>query len=231
MLNINEEQMLLNLKTVSTNILNTCKKNNISPEKILLLGATKTVDTDAVNLAIRNGLRAVGENRVQEFISKYEELDKSVIIHFIGRLQSNKVKYIIDKVSLIHSVDSMKLLSVIDAQSKKIGKIMNVLIEINIADEDSKAGISPDNLESFLNEAESFENVRIKGLMAIPPAAEETRPYFVKMKQLYDKYKNYRGYNFEYLSMGMSGDYISAVECGANIVRVGSAIFGKRIKI
>ena len=169
-----------------------------------------------------------------KFLEKYDAIDKeNVTAHFIGHLQSNKVKYIIDKVDMIQSVDSLSLAKEIDRQAKKHGKIMKVLVEINIAMEESKSGVSPENVEEFLTEISKFDNIRVMGLMSIPPIMtdEETqRKIFKKIYQIYVdiSQKNIHNISMTYLSMGMSDDYDIAVEEGANIVRVGTALFGRR---
>lgn len=203
--------------------------------KATLLAATKTVPVDLINHAIDHmGLTCIGENRVQELLEKYDALHKDGIeIHFIGRLQTNKVKYIIDKVSLIHSVDSEKLAREINRQAEKHGIVMDILVEVNVGREASKGGIYPEELESFLDTLANFPHIRTVGLMAIPPAdaaKEETVNYFQQTYQIFVDILQKKLHNIDryVLSMGMSDTYREALVCGANIVRVGSALFGKR---
>ena len=204
--------------------------------EVTLLAATKTVPVEVVNYAIRElGVTHIGENRVQELLEKYPLLHKDgVSIHFIGRLQTNKVKYIIDKVSLIHSVDSVKLAKEIDRQAAKHSLVMDILIEVNIGSEGSKGGILPDELDGFLEEIASFSHIRPMGLMVIPPAdatKEETFDYFTRTYQFFVDFcekKVHNSIDTYILSMGMSDSYEDAVSAGSNLVRIGSAIFGKR---
>jgi len=203
--------------------------------KATLLAATKTVPVDVINYAIDHlGLTCIGENRVQELLEKYDALHKDGIdIHFIGRLQTNKVKYIIDKVSLIHSVDSEKLAREINRQAEKHGIVMDILVEVNVGREESKGGIYPEELASFLDILAAYPHIRTVGLMAIPPAnatKEETVNYFQQTYQIFVDILQKKLHNISryVLSMGMSDTYREALICGANIVRVGSALFGKR---
>ena len=199
-----------------------------------LLLATKTRTAEEINFAISQGIDLIGENRVQELCEKYEKIQKNrVEIHFIGALQTNKVKYIIDKVDLIHSLDRLSLAKEIDRQAKKIGKKMKVLCEINIGNEQSKSGIKPEEAESFLKEISQFSNLEVVGLMAIPPILTD----FMTQKQYFQKImdlsldisaKRIDNINMSMLSFGMSSDYELAIECGSTLVRIGTAAFGKR---
>ncbi len=195
--------------------------------RVTLLSATKMQSVEDINYLISLGCGCIGENRVNELLEKYESYDKSAELHFIGTLQKNKVKYIIDKVSLIHSVDSLSLLEEIDKRAEKIGKVVNVLIEVNSGREESKGGIFPEDVSDFCENARKFKNVCVKGLMTMAPRCqtkEEYLHYFGIVKQLFDKLfdKN------SILSMGMSESYEYAIEAGATMVRVGSKIFGER---
>ncbi|MBE6631988.1 MAG: YggS family pyridoxal phosphate-dependent enzyme [Ruminococcaceae bacterium] len=206
-------------------------------QNICLLAATKTVSPDRINYATHElGITDIGENRVQELLSKYDELDlKGVNLHFIGRLQSNKVKYIVDKVTMIHSVDSIKLAKEIDKQAAKIGKVMDILIEINSGNEENKGGISADGLDAFLNEVLKLSSIKVRGLMTIAPICEKQEEY----KQFFDKtYRlsvdilKKRLHNIDsevIISMGMSDSFEEAIRCGSTLVRIGTSIFGKRI--
>ncbi len=202
---------------------------------VKLVGATKTVDASVINYAAENlGLTDIGENRVQELVAKYDSLQKDRLnIHFIGRLQTNKVKYIIDKVCLIQSVDTVELAAEIDKQARKHGRIMDVLIEVNIAGEISKGGAAPDDVVDLAEKISELPNVRLVGLMSVPPkddSEEEYRVHFKKTGKLLEILRERRLVAVEnpVLSMGMSDSYESAVECGANMVRIGSALFGAR---
>ena len=201
-------------------------------QDVILLAATKTVDVDTINYAINKGIAYIGENKVQELLSKYDGVI-DVHHHFIGHLQTNKVKDVVGKVELIHSVDSIKLAKEISKQAQKLNKTMDILLEINIGDEDSKWGFTPDNLENSIKEIAALANIRICGLMAIPPIcenAEDNRKHFKKMYQLFVdmRDKNIDNSYMNILSMGMSDDFDIAVEEGAHLVRVGTALFGKR---
>lgn len=197
-------------------------------EEITIVAASKTVDTESLKQLNGLGIDICGENRVQEFLNKYGKVDTNW--HFIGNLQTNKVKYIIDKISLIQSCNSLKLAKVINDLSLKINKISDILIEVNIAKEESKTGISEIELEKGLDDFLILKNIRILGLMAVLPltdALENTKKYYLQMRTLYDKIKC-RISTFKYLSMGMSNDYILAIQCGANMIRLGTALFGER---
>lgn len=199
-----------------------------------LLAVTKTRTPEEINCAIHCGVRHIGENRVQELLEKYDAIEKEgVTIHLIGRLQTNKVKYIIDKVDLIHSVDSLRLAEEISKRAVKIGKIQDILIEVNIGEEESKGGVAPDELAPLLEEISLLPGVRVRGLMCIPPIATENhqnRKYFLKMKQFSVDIteKKIDNINMDILSMGMSGDYRDAIEAGSTFIRVGRGIFGPR---
>ena len=199
-----------------------------------LLAATKTVPPEIINFAIDHGVGIIGENRVNELLEKYEYIDRSrVKIHFIGALQTNKVKYIIDKVDMIHSVDRESLALEIERQAAKHGIVMPVLAEINIGNEASKSGIRPEDAGEFCNFLGTLKHVKLCGLMAIPPKIDENgdnREYFCKMRKIFIdiSHQNVDNSNMEVLSLGMSDDYLQAVECGSTLIRVGSGIFGKR---
>lgn len=194
-----------------------------------LLLATKMQPCEDINCLVSEGACLIGENKVNELLEKYEGYDKRAEIHFIGTLQSNKVKYIIDKVSLIHSVDKLSLLEEIDKRAKKIGKVMDVLIEVNSGKEENKGGVFPEDVSDFYEKAKAFANVRVRGLMTMAPrceSREEYLKYFGLTKKLFDEL--FDGDENAILSMGMSESYEYALEAGATLVRVGSKIFGER---
>ena len=203
-------------------------------QKARLLLATKTRTADEINYAISLGIQLIGENRVQELCDKYDSINrKNVEIHFIGALQTNKVKYIIDKVDMIHSLDRISLAKEIDRQAAKIGKVMNVLCEINLGEEASKSGILLSEAEKFLMEMSKFKNIRVCGLMAIPPIMTDISTQMEYFKKIMDLYidistKKIDNSNISVLSIGMSSDYELAIECGSNLVRIGTAAFGNR---
>ena len=208
------------------------EKSGRRPEDIILLGATKTVSAEAVNHAISGGLGYIGENKVQELLDKWPYIEGEVHRHFIGHLQTNKVKYIIDKVEMIESVHSVKLAEEINKRARAIDKIMDILLEVNIGAEESKSGFAPSELESAIKAISKLENVKVRGLMTIPPVSEgeELKKYFTKMQELFVdiRDKNIDNICMDYLSMGMSSDFAEAILCGANIVRVGTSLFGAR---
>ncbi len=196
-------------------------------DKVKIMAVTKTVPPERVNFAVGLGIELLGENRVQEYLEKRESYAPAEV-HFIGGLQTNKVKYIIDKVSMIHSVDSFHLAEEIDRRAKQHGMTMDILAEINIGEEETKGGVSADKAKSLCGEISNLENLRLRGLMAIPPAGcgEEV---FARMQELFENIKaNCKGGLFDTLSMGMSGDYQAAIKYGATVVRIGSALFGQR---
>ncbi len=236
-----------NIEEIKSKVRAAAESSGRRYEDVRILAATKTVDADTINFAVSKGISLIGENRVQELLEKYDAIDKDKVeIHFIGRLQTNKVKYIIDKVSMIHSVDSYKLALEIDKQAKKHGKVMDVLVEVNVGDEESKGGVSADDTFELIKQISTLENVCVKGLMTIPPKWSDTSNInedcdsskkVYKNKEFFDKILNLfldisakkldNIYMYE-LSAGMSEDYESAVLCGATIIRPGRAVFGDR---
>lgn len=218
-----------NLKRIRFDIEEARAKYRKQDDVIRLMAVTKTVPYQRVNLAVGEGVTLLGENRVQEYLEKKDFYDKNAEVHFIGHLQSNKVKYIIDSVTMIHSVDSTKLASEIDKQAAKAGVVMNVLLEVNIGGEDTKSGVSPDRLRELVYETGDLKNIRVKGLMTIPPPGESEESFY-KMNGLFSdlKSESFENADMEILSMGMSADYALAVKYGSNIVRIGSGIFGAR---
>ncbi len=204
-----------------------------SPEEVTLLAATKTVPVEVINHGISLGIRHIGENRVQELCEKYEGY-APVDLQFIGHLQTNKVRQVIGKVSMIQSVDSERLAREISRQAEKAGRTMDILIEVNIGREENKSGVLPEALPELLGQAAAMPRLRVRGLMAIPPADAEkadTIRFFSRMTQYFIdiKQKSIDNVTMDYLSMGMSADFADAIRAGANLVRVGSALFGPRI--
>lgn len=200
-------------------------------DNVRLMAVTKTVSPERVNFAIGLGVTLLGENRVQEYLDKRESYAPAEV-HFIGGLQTNKVKYIIDKVSMIHSVDNMRLAEEINRRAAQHGKIMDILAEINIGGEETKGGVSAGDAGKFCAMAAELPNVRLRGLMTIPPAGCG-ESVFAEMQELFERIKVENAHNrenaaFDTLSMGMSGDYEAAIKYGATIVRIGSALFGRR---
>ena len=203
-----------------------------SSEDVTLLAATKTVPVEVINHAIRSGIKYIGENRVQEFLSKEQEL-LPVHRHFIGHLQTNKVKDIVGRVELIHSVDSYHLAKEISKQAVKRGTVCDILVEINVGQEESKFGFSPENAAESIAEAASLEGICLRGLMAIPPVCDDFSKNIKFFEQLYKLFIDIKAQkidnsNINILSMGMSDDFECAVECGATMVRLGTALFGRR---
>lgn len=199
-------------------------------DKIILVAVTKNHGVELMREAIDAGATDIGENRVQEAAEKFPTLDRAVTRHLIGHLQTNKAKAAVKLFDLIQSVDSEHLAAALDKAAASLGKIQDVLIQVNLAREPQKSGVLPEDLNSLINFVDGAKNLRLRGLMMIAPNfpdAEECRPLFKQMRKLFDELKTSRE-NFDFLSMGMSHDYKVAVEEGANVVRVGTAIFGAR---
>ena len=222
-----------NLKEVEKNILQACEKAGRNREDITLIAVSKTKPVSMLLEIYEEGIRDFGENKVQELASKYEEMPKDIRWHMIGHLQRNKVKQVIDKACLIHSVDSYRLAEEINIQAKKKNIVVPILVEVNIAEEESKFGIHREDAIQLVEEIAELENIRIEGLMTIAPYIEdpeENRQYFRNIKQLSVDItrKNIDNVTMHVLSMGMTGDYTVAIEEGATLVRVGTGIFGAR---
>jgi len=220
-----------NLRAVEERIAAAAIRSGRTREDITLVAVTKTHPTEMMNEAINAGAADVGENKPQEVRDKFNNV-LPVRWHLIGHLQTNKVKYVIDKCALIHSVDSIKLMDEIERQAVIKDVNMDILIQVNIANEETKSGIDASELDTILKHTSELNHVKVKGLMTIIPKGmkEENKEHFTKMKQLFDDTakKEYKNVTMQYLSMGMSGDFEEAIECGSNMVRVGSAIFGVR---
>ena len=223
-----------NVAAVRANMARAALAAGREPGEILLLAATKMNDAGRIREAIAAGVDLCGENRVQEMLEKQAQgAYVGVPLHFIGHLQKNKVKQVVGQVALIHGVDSLPLLETVSRVAEGRGLCQDVLLEINIGAEESKSGFAPEELSAALARAGELPGVRVRGLMAIPPicgAPEENRPFFLRMQQLFidNKEKKYDNVSMDFLSMGMSGDYTEAIACGANLIRVGSSIFGPR---
>ena len=204
------------------------------PKEILLCAATKMNDADAVRQAIAGGVDCCGENRVQELVAKQKEnAYEGAPVHFIGHLQTNKVKQVVGKVDLIQSVDSLRLLKAIDAEAARQGIQQKILLEINIGNEESKSGFHAGDILPLLEQISEFPHILVRGLMAIPPISQnsgDNRKFFQKMLQLSVDItaKKYDNVSMDFLSMGMSDDYEDAISCGSTMIRVGTAIFGAR---
>ena len=222
-----------NFKDIKSRFSAAVERSGRKEGDVVLLAATKTVSPEIINQAINLGITHIGENRVQEFLSKEKEINENVTRHFIGHLQTNKVKDIVGKVSMIESVHSVKLAKEIGKCSEKLGIVTDVLIEINIGGEESKSGFSPEEVQNAICEMSQIKGIKIKGLMCIPPICDEDsqiREYFNRMHKLFIDIGSQKRDNvsMEILSMGMSSDFEAAIECGSNLVRVGTALFGKR---
>ncbi len=220
---------------ITENIAKTAEKTGRKQEDITFLAATKTVDVSIINYAVSLGLKYIGENKVQELLSKYDEYDlEHCSLQLIGHLQTNKVRQIVGKVSMIQSVDSIKLAREISKQSEKIGVVTDVLLEVNIGKEENKSGIMVEQLDELIEETSKMNNIKIRGLMTVPPICNnksEVCKFFDNMYKIFIDISDKKLDNvcMDYLSMGMSDDYQEAILSGANMIRVGSRLFGARI--
>lgn len=227
---VNEDKVIENYKNAMSRLETALEESGRSIKDVLVIGASKTMPLERI-LFVRDNtdVKIFGENRVQELLEKYTP---DVRWHFIGQLQTNKVKYIIDKVELIHSVDRLSLLQEIDRQAKKHGKVQDILIEVNIGGEEKKGGVAPAEVIDFAKEVDKYPSVRLKGLMSVLPNVEKEAldAFYLQLSKLYDTLKQTKLDNADiwYLSAGMSNDYDVAVKYGANIVRLGRALFGER---
>lgn len=225
-----------NLKLIREKISESAVKSGRNYDDISLMAVTKTVPVEYINYSIDNcGIDLIGENKVQEFLSKKDELHLSgVRKHLIGHLQTNKVKKIVPLVDMIQSVDSIHLAEEISKQALNNSITANILLEVNIGSEESKTGFDKGAFLDSLSRISELPNINVRGIMTIPPVCDnekELKAYFTAMSQYFNdiKEKGYKNFNMEILSMGMSGDYEAAIECGANLVRIGSLIYGARI--
>ena len=224
-----------NLKAVEKRIEAACLRTGRSRESVQLIAVSKTKPAEAVAEAYTAGQRLFGENHVQEIVAKKPLLPADIRWHFIGNLQKNKVKYLVGNVELIHSVNSEGLAAEIEKQAAKRGLIQDILLEVNIAEEASKQGAAPEEIVSLLHFCDAQPHIRLCGLMAVAPLAEdpeESRPFFIRLRELWEELKEQvrDPAAFRELSMGMSGDFEAAIEEGATLIRVGTLIFGARSK-
>lgn len=222
---MNEEAIRANLERVQAVITRACARAGRSSDDVLLIAVSKTVEVERIKLAIAAGVPALGENRVQEAREKIETLGRPVPWHLIGPLQTNKAKDAARLFDWIHSVDRLELARELDRRARALGRTVDALLEVNVGEEPQKSGVRPDQIKPLLDALAGLDGIRVRGLMAIPPAApdpEQTRPYFRRLRDLRD------AAGLEHLSMGMSADFEVAVEEGATMVRVGTAIFGPR---
>lgn len=225
-----------NIKVIRDDIENAAVLSGRTSKDIQLMAVTKTVSVDYINYALDNcGITLIGENKVQEYLSKKDSLHlEGVEKHLIGHLQTNKVKKIVNEVDMIQSVDSVRVAQEISKEAVKLNKVLNILLEVNIGDENSKTGFDKGEFLNSLDVISNLDNICVKGLMTIPPICEsdlQLEKYFDSMSGYYNeiKEKHYNNFDFKILSMGMSGDYVPAIKHGSNLVRIGSKIFGARI--
>lgn len=221
-----------NIAEIEEKIQRAVEKSGRKREDVLLIAVSKTKPVSLIQKAVDCGLTSLGENKVQEIMEKYDSL-ADVHWHLIGHLQTNKVKYIIDKVDMIHSVESLKLAMEIDKRAGQQNRIMDILVEVNAAEEESKFGVKPKDVEDLIKELAKLANIRVRGLMTVAPFVEnpeENREVFCQMQQIFIDIngKNIDNIDMNVLSMGMTGDYEVAIEEGATMVRVGTGIFGER---
>ncbi|MBC8542965.1 YggS family pyridoxal phosphate-dependent enzyme [Bianquea renquensis] len=229
------EELRNNLESVRDSIARAAARAGRNPEDVLLLPVTKTLGADVVEQAWQLGIRQVGENKVQEILSKKEVMGEKMQFHMIGHLQRNKVHQVLDKVCLIHSVDSVRLAEEINREAEKKGLTARILLELNVAREESKYGILEEDLDALLQNLARFQHIRVEGLMTVAPFVEnpeENRKIFRRMREIFIdiRQKKVNNIDMQILSMGMTNDYEIAVEEGATIVRVGTGLFGHRQK-
>jgi pyridoxal phosphate enzyme (YggS family) len=222
-----------NIKDIRSRIEKAAKKTDRGAEEIKLVAVSKTVEPEKINQAIRCGIDIIGENRIQEAEAKFKEITEKVEKHLVGHLQTNKAKKALELFDFIQSVDSERIAKEISKRASEMGKVMDVLIEVNTSAEETKFGIEPDQAQSFIETISRLEGIKIKGLMTIglfTDNPEETKPCFKKLKELYERIKsaNVPNVDMRYLSMGMTSDFEVAIEEGSNMVRVGTGIFGAR---
>ncbi|MCC6038512.1 MAG: YggS family pyridoxal phosphate-dependent enzyme [Armatimonadetes bacterium] len=227
------EQVKENLMRVRERIALAAERAGRDPAEIVLVGATKSVDVERIRAAIEAGLEHIGENYAQEAWAKYQQIGDAVTWHFIGHLQTNKAKLVVRFCKFVQSLDRLALAEELNKRAEQMGRIVECLVEVNVGGEATKSGVALEEVERLIRQASQFPNIRIVGLMAIPPYLpdpEQVRPFFRKMRELFERLKGLDLPNVEmrYLSMGMSHDFEVAIEEGANMVRIGTAIFGPR---
>ncbi|MDO4800372.1 MAG: YggS family pyridoxal phosphate-dependent enzyme [Bacillota bacterium] len=221
-----------NLEAVRHRIHEACERAGRRAEEITLIAVTKTYEPDIILQAVREGARDLGENRVQEWLRKKDAIPQDVRWHLIGQLQTNKVKYLVGQIGLIHSVDSMRLADEIERRAAKLDATQEILVQVNVAGEEQKGGISLEELDALIHHIRGLKHLRLRGLMNIALYTDDAvvlREDFRKMKCLFDRYRVGHESDFDVLSMGMSGDFEIAIEEGATMIRVGSSIFGRRM--
>ncbi|MEF9945131.1 MAG: YggS family pyridoxal phosphate-dependent enzyme [Lachnospiraceae bacterium] len=222
-----------NLEKVEENIVKACEHSGRKREEITLIAVSKTKPVEMLDEIYQAGIRDFGENKVQELSDKFELLPKDIRWHMIGHLQRNKIKQILGKTKLIHSVDSVRLAEAIEKEAAKLNENVDILVEVNMAKEESKFGLAPEDTMQFIENISLFSHLNIQGLMTIAPYVanpEENRPYFANLHKLYIDIasKKVNNVNMSILSMGMTNDYMVAIEEGATMVRIGTGIFGER---
>lgn len=227
------EQVKENLTKVKERVARAAERAGREPSEIVLVGATKSVDVERIRAAIEMGLSHIGENYAQEAWVKYQQIGDAVTWHFIGHLQTNKAKLVVRFCKFVQSLDRLALAEELNKRAGQLGRIIDCLIEVNIGGEETKSGVSSDEVGQLIRQVSQFPNIRVVGLMTMPPflsTPEQVRPYFKRMKELFERLKNLDLPQVEmrYLSMGMSHDFEVAIEEGANMVRIGTAIFGPR---
>lgn len=222
-----------NIDDIRSRIKAACLRSGRDPDSVQLIAVTKTIDAEQINIAVEAGLNILGENRVQEVLHKYEAIKGDVSWHLIGHLQTNKVRQIIDRVTLIHSLDSLHLANELQKRASLRNKPVQVLVEVNVGQEATKFGLSPDKVSEFLESLKDMDHIQVRGLMTVAPFLEDPeddRMVFRRLKDLFEDLKklNLPNVQMEHLSMGMTHDFEIAVEEGATMVRVGTGIFGTR---
>jgi len=232
-MNNDETVIRYNIDELRKKIGKAAQKTGKKPEDVNIIAVTKTIEPERIIKAVDLGLKDLGENRVQELCQKYDIISREINWHLIGHLQTNKVKYIIDKVKMIHSVDRLELADEIQKRAAKAGRVIDVLIQVNIAEEESKFGLARESTLAFIKQISSYGNIKVKGLMTIAPLVEdpeEIRYVFRELRKLLIdiREENIDNIDMDFLSMGMSNDYEVAIEEGSNMVRIGTAIFGHR---
>lgn len=221
-----------NIRDVEAKIAAACSRVGRDPSEVTLIAVTKTVKPETAQLAVDAGIKNVGENRVQEYRNKRENLDPQINVHFIGQLQRNKVKYIVSDVACIHSVDRLSLAQEISRRAQGANVSVRVLIQVGFDDDENRGGVAPEDLPALARQIEDMPGLELCGLMCVAPVdadAQQTRAVFRQLRLLRDELSQMLGRKLEHLSMGMSGDYEMAVEEGATFVRVGTTIFGARV--